>query len=162
MLTRRFTGLLLIVLGTWGGIIPYLGPSFGYRLDSTAAWTWTTAHAELSLGPGVAVVVAGLLVLAGSRVSALLALLGGTWFVLGPLFGSLWLGAGQTRVDSGSLSQVWAPLGYHYGTGLVIVALAAFVLGRRLIAAVPVGASTRPVTATAGPAPAATWSESTV
>jgi hypothetical protein len=160
VLSRRFAGLLMILVGAWGGISPYLGPSIGYRLDTTPAWTWTTANWELNLAPGAAVVLAGLVVLFGGRFSAwwagVLALAGGSWFVLGPIFASMWLGPAQARVASTSLSQVTGPLGYHYGTGLVIVVLAAWSLGRKLVAAAPVtGGYPTPAAATTAPEPKA-------
>src|SRR4051812_23946518 len=130
--TGRLLGLMLIVLGAWGGIVAFVGPKFGYRMDSGPAWDWTTAHWELHAAPGAAVVLGGLLLLAASpravaRFGAVLALLGGMWFVVGPLFASMWLGTnGETQLASSTLSQAARPLGYHYGTGMLIVALAAY------------------------------------
>jgi hypothetical protein len=134
-LPRRMAGLLLVVLGAWAGILPYVGPLFGYRIDTAGSFVWTTPHWELNLAPGIAAIVAGLVILGGSwaaaRLAAWLGMAAGAWLVLGPLFASLWLGgAAQTRVASSTLSAAWVPLGYHYGTGLVIVALAAFAYGR--------------------------------
>ncbi|HET7530311.1 MAG TPA: hypothetical protein VFJ98_05065, partial [Mycobacteriales bacterium] len=93
------------------------------------------------LVPGAAVVLAGLMLivaagrLATNRLACLLALAGGAWLVLGPLFASMWLGAdaAETTIASSTLDQVARPLGYHYGTGLLIVAFAAYALGRRLV-----------------------------
>ena len=128
----RLLGLLLILLGAWGGIVVYAGPLFGYRMDSTSAWAWTEARWQLHAVPGGAVVLGGLLVLAAAptvtaRFGAFLALLGGMWLVVGPLFASTWLGNGaEAQLASTSLSQAMRPLGYHYGTGVLIVATAAY------------------------------------
>src|SRR5579884_3801308 len=106
-------------------------------MDSTPAWTWTTPHWQLNVVPGAAVFVGGLILLAGRRAAAVLggwlALAGGAWFVLGPLFASTWLTDAQTRVASGRLLDTTQPLGYHYGLGLVICVLAAWTIGRRVL-----------------------------
>jgi hypothetical protein len=128
----QLLGLLLVLLGAWGGIVAYAGPSFGYRMSSGPAWQWTTAHWQLHALPGAAVVLGGLLVLAAAprlaaRLGAVLAVAAGMWLVVGPMFASMWLGSGsETQLASGSLEQVARPLGYHYGTGVLIVAVAAF------------------------------------
>ncbi|HEU5034341.1 MAG TPA: hypothetical protein VFT62_06240 [Mycobacteriales bacterium] len=139
-MTLRTTGLLLVLLGAWGGIVSYVGPKFGYTMGSESGWQWTSANWQLHLVPGAAVVVGGLLLLAAAaressiRLGGLLALLGGAWLVLGPLFASMWLGPfnAESNVASSTLAQVARPLGYHYGTGLLITALAAYALGRRI------------------------------
>jgi len=130
--TSRFIGFLLVLLGAWGGIVAFAGPALGFRMGSGRAWDWTTASGELHAAPGAAVVLGGLLLLAAAprvlaRLGALLAILGGMWLVVGPLFASMWLGSGaETQIASSTLSQAARPLGYHYGTGLLIVAFAAY------------------------------------
>jgi hypothetical protein len=62
-----------------------------------------------------------------ARFGALLAVLGGMWLVVGPLFASMWLGSNaETQLASSTLSQAARPLGYHYGTGILIIAFAAY------------------------------------
>ena len=130
--TGRTLGFFLLLLGAWGGIVAYVGPLFDYRMGTGSAWEWTTANWELHAAPGAAVVLGGLLLLIASpraiaRLGAVLALLGGLWFVVGPLFASLWLGsAAETQVASTTLSDTLRPLGYHYGTAALIIAAAAY------------------------------------
>jgi len=132
--TGRMLGLLLILLGAWGGIVAFVGPLFGYRMSPGPAWQWTTSHWELHAAPGGAIVLGGLLLLAATprmaaRFGAFLALLGGMWLVVGPLFASMWLGSNaETQVASSTLSEAARPLGYHYGTGILVVAVAAYAL----------------------------------
>jgi len=149
--TTRLMGFLLVILGAWGGIVAYVGPRIGFRMDSAAAWDWTTTRWELHAAPGAAVVLGGLLLLvaaprAAARFGALLALLGGMWLVVGPLFASLWLGSNpETQLASSTLSQAARPLGYHYGTGLLIVAITAYAwaLCTALVAVMPYPGRTR-------------------
>ena len=130
--TARLLGLMLVLLGAWGGIVAYVGPRIGYRMDDGPAWDWTTAHWQLHAAPGGAVVLGGLLLLAAAprvvaRLGAVLAILGGMWLVVGPLFASMWLGSGaETQLASSTLSEALRPLGYHYGTGMLIIAAAAY------------------------------------
>ena len=128
----RLLGLLLILLGAWAGIVPYVGPLFGYRMSSGPAWDWTAGRWELHAAPGAAVVLGGPLILVAAprmiaRAGAALAVAAGIWLVVGPLFASMWLGAdSESQLASATLRQVARPLGYHYGTGVLIVAVAAY------------------------------------
>lgn len=137
----RTLGLPLVLLGAWGAIVPFVGPSFGYPMPPGShipAWQWSTSHLELHLLPGIAAIVGGLLLLGGigrgiAYLGALIAILAGSWFVLGPVFspailGSGGMGGGMMATPS-TLMKVVTPLGYHYGTGLLIAVLAASALG---------------------------------
>jgi len=88
--------LATVLVGAWAGIVVFVGPSFGYSVDGTGAWRWDEAHAWLHFAPGVAAVVAGLLMLAalgravsggatrGVGLAGLLSIVAGAWLVLGP------------------------------------------------------------------------------
>src|SRR5215469_13902460 len=82
------TGLLLIILGVWGALIPFVGPYFNFAYPPDHAWAWSTARAWLEVFPGVTTVVGGmLLVVSGNRATAMLggwlAAFAGAWFVVG-------------------------------------------------------------------------------
>ena len=141
----RGLGIAVLFLGAWAAIVPYIGPLFGYPEPAGAnvpAWQWTAAHWQLHLAPGVVVVIGALLMLAARRtgslgLGSLLALAGGAWLVLGPVFDALWMplnaGGAVTTPTTAAVSrwmQVLTPLGYHYGTGLLIAVLATFGLRR--------------------------------
>lgn len=134
--TARLLGFLVMLLGAWGGIVAYAGPRLHFRMAPGPAWQWTTAHWELHAAPGGAAVLGGLLLLifaprVPARFGALLALLAGAWFVVGPVLASMWLGAGaETQVASATLSGAARPLGYHYAVGGLIVAGAAYAWAR--------------------------------
>lgn len=131
------SGTLLVLLGIWGGIIPFVGPIFGYRMDTAASWAFTWDRLWLSILPGAAAFLGGLILLgAANRLSAgvgsWLALAGGVWFVVGPTFSLLWSSPiGSNGVGLGSGNQRFLEqIGFSYGLGAVVTALAAGALAR--------------------------------
>jgi hypothetical protein len=138
-------GVLLIILGAWGGLIPFVGPYFHYAYTPDTAWHYTSGRLYLSIVPGAAALIGGLLaVLASHRavgvLGALLAALGGGWFILGGPIIALTVKSGSISPGSpltgavGSLSSATRvfleSLGFFTGTGMLIVFLAALALGR--------------------------------
>jgi hypothetical protein len=132
------SGLLLILLGAWGGLIPFIGPYFHYAYTPDKAWVYTTGRLWLEIVPGAATALGGLLVLASARrplamFGAFVAALGGAWFVVGNLVRSLWSssvpGAG-VPVGSSVSKLALEELGFFTGLGVVIVFFAALALGR--------------------------------
>jgi hypothetical protein len=131
------TGFILIVLGLWGGLIPLIGPYFGYAFGSHATWDLTMNRFWLDVLPGAAVVVGGLMLIwSGHRLSGTvaswMAMAGGAWFAVGPAFSRLWEhGPGPIGVPLfGHTRQTFELIGYFYGLGIVVMGLAAFALGR--------------------------------
>jgi hypothetical protein len=84
-------GVLLILLGLWGGLAPFVGPYFHFGFTPDKAWAYNSGRLYYSIIPGAVVLVGGLLV-AGTRnrgvgvAGGLLAALGGAWFVVGTGF----------------------------------------------------------------------------
>jgi hypothetical protein len=81
-------GLAPILLGGWGGVAPCAGPSLRFGFTPETAWRYTQGRLSLSALPGAVVLVAGLIVLlTRSRgfggFCALVAALGGGWFIAG-------------------------------------------------------------------------------
>ena len=137
-----FAGLCAILVSAWGGIAPYVGPTFGYRATGHPAWHWDLAHALLALAPGALGVVAGLaMVAAGSRRSraarssilagaGLLAVVAGAWFVVGP---SAWpllrSHAGPYFAPTSAFHGLTNQVGSALGPGTILCALGAFAVG---------------------------------
>jgi hypothetical protein len=126
----------LVLLGAWGAIAPYAGPSFKYGPQGAVSWQWTTAHAVLNLIPGAAAVFAGLVVLvtvgsvrrrAAQGFAGLLVMLAGAWFILGPLaYPVLYSGGDPYASTAGqsALAQLTVRLGYSLGVGICLCLLA--------------------------------------
>jgi hypothetical protein len=127
--------MLLVLLGAWGALIPFVGPYFDYAYTPDNAWDYTTGRLLLEVLPGVGVVLGGLLVLgsahrAAAAVGASLAALGGAWFVIGVPLSAIWESPTVGEPIGGTTQQVLTYVGFFGGLGVVIVFLAAFALGR--------------------------------
>jgi hypothetical protein len=135
-ISTRTTGLLLVVLGVWGGLVPFVGHYFHFALGPDKAWTWTTARLYLDVLPGVATVLGGLILMGtgprgSARLGALLALAGGIWFAIGPEISQLWHAGGAQGAGHGSAHiQMLEMLTYHTGLGVMITALAGYAFPR--------------------------------
>ncbi len=140
-----FSGFLLMLLGLWGALIPFIGPYFSYAYSPDKAWTYNTGRLWLEILPGAAVFLGGfLLMVARGRhtalFGALLAAAAGGWFVLGTLLSPLWnnhVTMGGAPVANTQYMRIMEQLGFYYALGAVIIFIAAVALGR--IASVPSG-----------------------
>jgi len=128
-----------VILGIWGALIPFVGPYFSYSFGSNATWHYTADRLWLCILPGALAIIAGAFLLAASKRDAgvfggWLAALAGTWFVVGPAVSLTWEhGQGPIgRPLFGATRQMLELVGYFYGLGALIVALAAFSIGRFL------------------------------
>ena len=134
-------GVVTILLGIWGGIVPFIGPTFGYSADGSVAWNMTSAHLWLAVIPGAAAFVSGLLMLmiaprtvtGSGRLALLLAgLLGvfaGAWFVVGAAAWPVLTSSRGYFVPASALRELAFRIGYGWGPGLVVVLTGAFALG---------------------------------
>ena len=136
------TGLCLIVLGVWGAIVPFIGPYFSYAYINHQKWHFTYGRLWLDILPGVAALLAGLILLgARNRLTAAFAgwlgAAGGAWFVVGPLVSRFWNhGVPQSgRPLGGYVLRTFEQLGYFEALGAAIILLAAFAIGRVSVAA---------------------------
>ena len=60
------SGLLLVLLGAWGALVPFIGPSFHYAYTPDKAWAYTSGRLWLEILPGAATALGGLVVLASA------------------------------------------------------------------------------------------------
>lgn len=130
------SGFLLILLGAWGALIPFVGPYFNFAYDPAVAWTWTSARGWLEVLPGAVTILGGLLLLMSrNRATAVfggwLAVVAGAWFVVGRLFASpLQLGDFGSPVSNTLTGQLVIELAYFAGLGALILFFGAMALGR--------------------------------
>ncbi len=139
------SGLLLILLGAWGALVPFVGPYFHYAYTPDRTWAYTSGRLWLEVVPGAATVLGGLIVLSTrSRLwgccGAFLAALAGAWFVVGAAVTAQFIKSAAIRpgvpvgtsagAAASSLRQFLEGLGFFTGTGVLIVFFAALALGR--------------------------------
>jgi hypothetical protein len=137
-------GVVLILLGLWGGLAPFVGPYIHFGVTPDKAWEYTTGRLYLSAVPGGVALLCGLAVaLTRSRYLAVpagvLAAIAGAWFVAGAgitqyLLKQTTISAGVPLRFSGSgpyteraYLEVLALFG---GTGTLIIFTAALACGR--------------------------------
>ena len=140
-----FSGFLLMLLGLWGALIPFVGPYFDYAYTPDKAWTYNTGRLWLELLPGAAVFLGGVLLMVArgrhtALFGALLAAAAGAWFTLGTVLSPLWnhhIPMGGSPAGSSVYMRIMEQLGFFTALGVVIVFVAAVALGR--IASVPSG-----------------------
>jgi hypothetical protein len=135
-LSTRAAGLLILALGIWGGLVPFVGHYFHFSLGPDQAWHWNRDRLFLDVLPGVAAVLGGLMLIGSgprrsARLGALLALVAGIWFAIGPDVSHLWNVAGaQGHTHGTRLVRVLELITYHTGLGALIAALGGYALPR--------------------------------
>jgi hypothetical protein len=137
------SGAIIALVGAWGALIPFIGPSFNYAIGPNDAWHWTNGRLWLSVIPGVVAVIGGLILMTSARrptasFGALLGALAGVWFIVGPTVSQLWShGVSQAGAPHGSnFLQVIEQLGWFLAPGAVILYFGAAALGRLSIRSV--------------------------
>lgn len=155
---RRFSvslgvvGLIALLVSAWGGIIPFVGPVFGYSGDGSASWTWNLSHVVLGLIPGALGVLAGLSIMAargdspargriGLSAAGLVAVACGAWFVVGPVAWPVVFGTVPYFVPASPLTGLAHWIGYALGPGLILGMCGAFGLGWAARHDAPLGVS---------------------
>jgi hypothetical protein len=133
-------GLLILLTGAWAGVVPYVGPIFGYSSHGQPSWQWNLQHSLLYLIPGAVAVVYGLLIIAaagrvarrqgsiGSGVLGLIVAACGAWLVLGPVVWPLFYSSPVFTSGSAWDNFIYQ-LGYNLGPGLVLVLLSGLAMG---------------------------------
>ncbi len=130
------SGLLLVILGLWGALIPFIGPYFHFAFTPDQPWAWNVARGWLEVLPGVVAALGGfLLLVSGNRATAMLggwlAVVGGAWFVVGrSLAAALRIGSVGDPIAVTDAKRAALDICYFSGLGALIVFLGAAMLGR--------------------------------
>jgi hypothetical protein len=142
------SGVLLVLLGAWGGLIAFVGPYFHYAYTPDRAWSYTSGRLWLEILPGAGALLGGLITLASASrpvamFGAWLAGLSGAWFALGAIIGHAWAASGLSAgmPVGGPATRVVEQIGFFTGLGVVIVYLAALAFGRLAVVGVRDGAT---------------------
>lgn len=135
--TGLLSGVIVIVLGVWGALIPFVGPYFHYAFGSYHTWHYTTNRLWLEIVPGAVAAIGGWMLFTGSRrksgvTGGWLAIAAGAWFAIGPAVSLWWHAAGNPigAPMGGHIRQMLEWIGYFTGLGVAIVGFAAFAMGR--------------------------------
>ena len=130
------SGALLVLLGIWGALIPFVGPYFHYAYTPDRAWVATSARMWLEVLPGVVTMAGGIVVLVSrfrptAVLGAWLAAVAGAWFAAGDVIAGRWARLPQPGTPAGGPARaVLEQIGFFTGLGIVIVFVAALALGR--------------------------------
>jgi hypothetical protein len=132
-----FGGVLLILLGIWGGIIPLIGPYLHYAYTPDRTWVVTNGRIWLEFLPAAGTVIGGIMMLASkfrpaALVGASLAAASGAWFAFGSVIARLWMHTppAEGTPVGGSFARAVEQIGFFTGLGAVIICVAAIALGR--------------------------------
>lgn len=130
------SGLLLLVLGAWGALAPFIGPYLHLAYTPGQVRVWNAARAWLEVFPGVTAAAGGfLLLISGNRATAMfggwLAAIAGAWFVVGrTLASTLRLGDIGQPIAATEIRRAVIEIAYFSGLGALIVFIAGAVLAR--------------------------------
>jgi hypothetical protein len=130
------SGVLLLVLGAWAAIVPFIGDYLDFAYTPTSTWTWSSGRGWYEVAPGAAAFVGGLVLLfsanrAVTSLGAWLGIAGGAWLIIGPQLETQ-LNVGSTGTPTGTSNSVIVleRLFYFYAIGAAILLVAAVALGR--------------------------------
>ena len=131
------SGVLLVLLGIWGGLVPLVGPYVNYAYTPNHAWRITSGRVWLEILPAAGALLGGLILLASklrptTLFGASLAAASGAWFAVGPSLAPLWtnnIPAEGYPVGS-HIARVMEQIGFFTGLGVAIVCIASVALGR--------------------------------
>lgn len=142
-------GISGLLISAWGGIVPYVGPTFGFNANGSSSWEWNFLHTMVYLVPGAVGVVASLVILSRAGVSTVLErgragrflarmslafagtllLACGAWFVVGPAAWAALGASGNVFVPATSNATNFVnQIGYNLGVGVVLAALGGMAL----------------------------------
>ena len=124
-------GFLTVCLGAWAGIVPFVGPAFGYSATGRGSWIWNLPNAILWLVPGAVAVFFGFVMMtrapsvprgagkSGHFGSGFIVALCGGWLALGPFCWAVLEGFMPIR-PAAPLTELIYWVGYSIGPGVLL------------------------------------------
>ena len=133
-------GFIALIASAWGGIVPFVGPTFGFSADGAASWHWDLSHVVLALIPGALGCIAALTFLApvnatvtrrrlSLSTAGVIGIASGAWFVVGPLAWPVLVNTHSYFIVATPLRALEYQIGYALGPGLILVICSAFAMG---------------------------------
>src|SRR5258708_7201029 len=151
------SGVLLVLLGIWGGLIPLVGPYVNYAYTPNHAWQITSGRIWLEILPAAGALLGGVILRASklrptALLGASLAAASGAWFAVGSSLAPLWTNTipAQGFPVGGHIARAMEQIGFFTGLGVVIVCIAAVALGRLSLVSVRDASATTAVEPAAG------------
>jgi hypothetical protein len=138
------SGFLIVLLGVWAGLVPFVGPYFHFAMHSNQHWQWFADRFWLEVLPAAVAVIGGSILMMGMRrastmFGALLALAAGLWFIVGPNVSMLW-NDGKIIIGppmgAHNITRTLEWIGFFYGVGALITMFSSYALG--FMAALPI------------------------
>lgn len=133
-------GFLALLDGAWGGIVPYLGPTFGYSSNGVSSFSWTTQHSLLYLIPGAVAVFCAFCLFTLTMSKSIFGLFGvgtfglllaacGAWFILGVVAWPILYSSPAVFTAATPTGTFVNLLGYNLGPGIILALLGGMALG---------------------------------
>jgi hypothetical protein len=131
------TGLLVVIIAAWAGIVAFVGPQFGFRPTALSSWQWSYNNWLLHLLPGAAGVLGGLLILGRAPMprarlvgwlSALIVVAAGAWLVIGPAAWGLFQSSDAFNTSVSGNRLFLFQVGANLGPGILLAVLGGLAL----------------------------------
>jgi hypothetical protein len=130
------SGLLLVILGAWGSLAPFIVPALDMAHGPAHEWTLTAGRGWLQVLPGIVTILGGLMLITWRKretaaLGGWLAVIAGAWFVIGRTFASvLTMGSAGSAITDSTTSSAVLQLAYFVGFGALVVLFGSVGVGR--------------------------------
>jgi hypothetical protein len=131
---------LALLLSAWAGIVPFVGPTFGFSADGSASWTWNQVHALGAVVPAAVGIVACVIVMVSARrpmgfqsagslaTAGFLLFLCGAWLAVVPVVWPVLVGTYFHAASPSMTLAYW--MGYSSGPGVLLAGFGGLFMGR--------------------------------
>jgi hypothetical protein len=133
-------GFVALLISAWAGIVPFVGPAFGFSADGTTSWTWNELHALGAVVPGAVGIIACVAVLVSARrpmglqsagslaTAGFVLFLCGAWLAVVPVVWPVLVGS-YFHIASPSMTLAYW-MGYSSGPGVLLAGFGGLFMGR--------------------------------